>query len=71
MKFTILVYSFYELLCLFEGVELAYVHELKVFLLVAEEGALVTVFQVEVDDAEAVGHLAEEGEHTGRQHMDA
>ena len=49
--------SFYEYIRLFECVEFADIKQTQVFLLVAEEGTLVAVLQVEVDDTEAFGHL--------------
>ena len=57
--------SFNELLCLVERVELAHVHQAQVLLLVTHKGVLLTVLQVEINDGEAVGHLAKEGEHAG------
>ena len=72
--FTFLPFIFQvvqELLGIVQGVKLAHIHQLQVVLLVAHEGKLMAVLQIEVDDAEAVGHLAEKGEHRGPDDVDA
>ena len=54
-----------------EGIDLADVHQLQILLLIAHESALVAVLQIEVDDAETLGHLTKEWEHMGPHDMDA
>ena len=53
-----------------QRVELADIKKTQVAFLPAEEGALVTILQIEINDAEAIRHLTEERENLRRNHMD-
>lgn len=58
-----------ECLCLFERVDLTHIEQSEVFLLPSDECPLVAVLQVEVNDAETLGHRFQKGEDGWPQDM--
>ena len=53
-----------------KGIKFADIQQLQVFLFQAQESALMTVLQVEVDDTETLRHLQQQGEDTGPDQVD-
>ena len=62
---------FHEILCFCKGIYLAYIHEAEVSGDVAVDGLTVADAEVEVDDAELIGPLAEITEKRGTHVMNA
>ncbi len=61
----------YEVLCLFQRVELTYIEDIEIGLDKSYDVGTMTDGEVEVDDAETVGEPIHQREQTGREAMDA
>ena len=58
-----------EYIRLFKGVELADIEQMQVFLLKSQEDTLMTILQIEINNAEALWHLIEEREGAWSKHV--